>query len=135
MNNNTLNSKDVFLKYIFILNALIYIIKYDNSLCTPTYDDNSPNQTRIELIETEKSDYHLSSCKCQPSPKRITHLPFTTTDLSYVNRVLLIQFHNLCVQHFKSIKNTYSPFHLLISILQKNNIWHQSSDEDSHRLS
>ena len=135
MNNNTLNGKDVFFKIIFILNALIYIIKFENSLCTPTYDCNSPNQTRIELIVTGRPDYNLSFCKCNTSPKQATHFTLTTTDLSSINKYSLIHFNNCILHQLKSLKYTFSPFYQLISILQKNNIWHQSSDDDSHRLS
>lgn len=134
MNNNTLNGKDIFFKIIFILNALIYIIKFENSLCTPTYDCNSPNQTRIELIFTGQSNHPKSFYKLS-IPLKTT--PFTPliADLSSINKHSLNHYNNCIRYQIKYYKSHFDFNHQIISILQKNNIWHQSSDEDSHRLS
>ena len=130
MSEKNKNLKGLFLRFVFILTALIYLVKAESSLYTPTNYCDDPIQTKIELVVSTALEYDLSLYKLDAPPKQTRDFTHTHIDFSSINKFALLHYHNYVLHQLNSFNRTFTLHHQLTSILQKNNIWHQSSDED-----
>jgi len=132
---NTLNVKDIFAKFFIISYVFISTLQIENSLYIPTDYCFYHSQIEIELVLSEKSHYDISFYNLNTSQKQTKDFTLAAFDFPPVNKCLLIQYNNLVLHQLKSLEYNFYSNHRHISILQKNNIWHQSSDEDSFLFS
>ncbi len=126
---NSTKYKNFFFKFFFILNALIYLVKIEGDLSVPADYCYNPIQIRIEQVVSERPEYNLRLSQFDTSQKQIADFTLANIDFSFINKYSLIQFNNYVFHELKSYQHPFSPNHQLTSILQKHNIWHQSSDE------
>jgi len=124
-NKNTTKYINFFTATFFIFNIFVNLVKFENNLYSPTNYIHSSNQTEIELVVSERTEYNLSLNKLNPPPKRVTDFTFTHIDFSSIHKYWLIQYQNLVFIQLKSFNCTFIPNKQFVSILQ--NIWHHSS--------
>jgi len=124
-NKNTTKYINFFTATFFIFNIFVNLVKFENNLYSPTNYIHYSNQTEIELVVSERTEYNLSLNKLNPPPKRVTDFTFTHIDFSSIHKYWLIQYQNLVFIQLKSFNCTFIPNKQFVSILQ--NIWHHSS--------
>jgi len=135
---NRQNSRTVFVRFFILLSTIVYLIKIESSLFVHTDYCYHPEQTEIELVFSERPEYlpnfNLEYNSYLKSQKPIIDSEHTRHDYPSINKYLLINFNNYVLNKLYTLK--FSSIHndLFVSSLQKNNIWHQSSDEDPHFL-
>jgi len=111
------------IKFFLIFTGFIYL----STLPGPTDFYYNPIQTQIELVVSIETENGLGLSEIDAPAKPV--LDFSQVDFLTINKFALF-YYNKCVLHqLKSVKDTFPPNHQLTSILQKNNIWHQSSEE------
>jgi len=111
------------IKFFLILTGFIYL----GTLSGPTDFYYNPIQTQIELVVSNKFEYDFAFFEVKAPAKPV--LDFSQVDFCSINKFALLHYNNYVLHQLKSIKHTFPPNHQLTSILQKNNIWHQSSEE------
>ena len=133
-NKNTKKYKNFFIKLFFILYTFVYPVKIESNLDTPPDYRDYPDQPEIEPVVTEAAEYNLTVYQLNTSPKQITDFALAKVDISAINKYSLIHYNNYVLHQLKLFKHPITPHQQLLSILQKSNIWHQSSAEDSPLL-
>ena len=127
----TLKTRNLFIRFILILNGIIGLVRFENNLISYTDCSNDPKQTEIEFVLSEKPTYNFSNHLIKPSPRPITD----NIDFSSIHKVLLIEY-NVRIRHqLKLFQRSFTPNQQFILTLQKKHIWHQSSNNQSHPLS
>lgn len=117
------------IRFFFIVTALIYLVKAEGSFFAPSDFCYYSNPTEVELVVTDKPEYDFSSFELDRPPKLIPDFTHTHIDFSSINKFALLHYHNYVLHQLNSFNRTFTPNHQLTSILQKHNIWHQSSEE------
>ena len=136
MNNNyTLNFKNILIRFFFLLSAIVILVKAESGLYYHTDYCYHYSQTVIELVVSEGLDYNFGFRNINDPQDEIADFSCAGFDFSLTQSHSLIQFNNYVLHQLKSLSSTLHPNHSIISILQKNNTWHQSSDEDPSFLS
>lgn len=126
---NARNTTNFFLRFFFILTALIYLVEAESSLYTPTDFCYDPIQTKIELVVSVELESDQSFYKLDASPKQIPDFTDIPSDFSSLHKLALFHYNNYLLHQLSSFKHNSIPKLQLTSILQKHNVWHQSSDE------
>lgn len=130
----TMNSKNIkvfIFKLFFIVISFIYFIKLENEIY-PHYDYcYFPHLTNIEIVVNSHPPYNLQSYK---NPhllklKNSEHRSFDFDKLK-INRTTYTLQTRFSIHSLLNFQLRYSPNRQILSILQKKNIWHQSSDDD-----
>ena len=111
------------IRFFFIFTGFIYL----STLAGPTDFYYNPIQTQIELVVSIETEDGLGLSEIDAPAKPV--LDFSQADFLSINKFALFHYNNYVLHQLKSVKRTFSPNHQLSSILQKNNIWHQSSEE------
>jgi len=124
-NKNTTKYLNFFTATFFILIIFVNLVKFENNLYIPNDYTLYSNQSQIELVVSESSEYNLSFDKLNLSPKQITDFDIIHIDFSSIHKYWLIHFQNYILVQLKSFNRTLIPQKQLISILQ--NMWHHSS--------
>ena len=124
---STAKNFNFFITTIFILNVFVNLVKFENNLYTSTDYTHYSNQTEIELVVTERTEYNLSYDKLNPSQKQITDFTFAHIDFSFIHKYCLIHYQNFVIVQLKTFDPSSIPNQQFISILQ--NMWHHSSFE------
>ena len=125
------NSKSLFTSFCSILITLIFLIQAESTLCVPSEFSYYPHQTEIELVVTTETEYKLSLFKIDATPKQSFDFAVAHIDFKSICKLTLLNYDKYLRHQFKYFKRSLSPNNNLLSILQKHNAWHQSSDEDS----
>ena len=123
--------KSFYIGLFYALITLISIVKSESSLYASLEQYYYSNQVEIELVITTPIDYDLSLLKSDVPPKWIKNFAVNHIDFLSTNKFTLIQYDSHVRHQLKNFRHTSFSNHALISILQKYNNWHQSSDEDS----
>jgi len=110
-------------KFLLLLTGFVYL----GTLSGPTDFFYNPIQTQIELVVSIESGDVLALSEIDAPAKPIAD--FSQVDFFSINKFALFHYNNYVLHQFKSIQQTFPQNHQLTSILQKNNIWHQSSEE------
>ncbi|MFC1975780.1 hypothetical protein ACFLXQ_05235 [Chloroflexota bacterium] len=137
---NTPNHKNVFIRLFFSFNVFVYSFFIFSTLIFPLMLENNRSvdtgcyydldQTELELAFTERSEYIFSFYQLNSSQKQTAGFTPANVHFSAVHKTSLIFYNNFVRHQLKLFNRTFTPQPQLVSILQKNNIWHQSSDED-----
>jgi len=118
--------------FFFILNTCINLVKYESNLYSPTNYSHYSNQSEIELVVSERTEYNLSFNKLNPAPKQVTDFTFAQIDFLSIHKYQLIQYQNYILIQLKSFNCTFIPNQQFVSILQ--NMWHHSSFESGNSV-
>lgn len=121
----------VFIRFFFILTALVYLVKAESSLYAPIQLCYYSYPTEIELVVSSEPEYGLSFQETGAHPQQITVSTHAQIDFSAIYKSALFIYDRYVLQQLKSFNQTFTLRHRLTSVLQKSNIWHRSSDEDS----
>ncbi|MCP4180703.1 MAG: hypothetical protein GY756_23330 [bacterium] len=121
-----------YLKNIFFLIVLFFAcIRLENYFHETDDCFNNPILVNNELLISEqiKEEYVLTDYK--DNHEAISCDPVETIEkLSY--SFAIISYNKLIVSRFKTMNSNHIFHNDIISILQKNNIWHQSIEEELH---
>lgn len=138
---DTPKHKNIFIRVFFILNLFVYSFFIFSTLVYPAIIENNLwvytgcyydlDQTEIEPAFSERSNNKFGFYNLNSSPKQTAGFTPVNVDFSAVHKYSLIHYNNYVRHQLKLFDRTFTPRQQLVSILQKNNIWHQSSDEDS----
>ena len=126
----TTNSKSLFTSFFYILITLIFLVTAESTIYTPIEYCYYSHPTEIELVVTTETEYDLSLFKIDAPPKRSFDFAVAHIDFMSICKLTLFHYDNYVRHQLKSFKRTFFPNHELSSILQKHNVWHQSSEED-----
>ncbi len=124
-NKNTIKYTNFFTATFFILNIFINLVKFENNLYILTDYNHYSNQTEIELVVSEQTEYNLSLDKLNPTSKQITDFTFANIDFSSIHKYWLIHYQYHILIQLKSSNRTFITNKQFVSILQ--NMWHHSS--------
>jgi hypothetical protein len=119
----------IFRYFCYILVILIFLVKTESSVYSVEHS-NYYNQTKTELVVAAEPEYDFNFFKLETPLKRITDFTPTHIDLSVIYEFTHFHYNNYVLLQLKLLKRPFSPHYQLTSVLQKNNIWHQSSEED-----
>ena len=116
--------KELIFSLLFISVTFINVIKLDNEYQSSSFDHNIPS-TQIELV----CDSYPSFCIDTFSQNQKSHDNNVTNDFLLLKKhTISFSIHNY-PQQILTHQLSYSPNHFIISILQKANTWHQSSND------
>jgi hypothetical protein len=121
-----------FIRFLFILNAFVYLITFENRLGTAVWNSGNPDRTQIENVFTQKSHHDSAFTGFSPCPRQIVGTVDVNIDFIKNSRLALTVYNQNVLNQIKSFHHI-TALYPFISILQKNNIWHQSSDDDPHQ--
>lgn len=111
--------------FLFILNTCAHLVRFENSLYIPTDYTQYSNQTEIELVVSERTEYNLSLDKLNLTPKQVADFSSDAIDFSTIHKHWLIHYQNFVLIQLKSFNCNFIPQKQFVSILQ--NMWHHSS--------
>jgi hypothetical protein len=130
-NKDTAKYNNFFLVFLVILNALLCLVKIENSLYSTAgsfgYLEHTyfSAQINAELILSDLPEYSLSFSSPNTYSKPASS--FTIPDFNLFTNLI---YNNYITVHLKSLKKLVQNDKLLIAILHKSNIWHKSSKDD-----
>lgn len=124
------NTTTLFIRFFFILSTFINVVKAEGSWFAPTDHCYHCNQTEIQLVVSIVPEDELNFYELEASPKQKTDYALTPIDFSSIHKLKLLYYNCYVLDQLKTLKRSFTPNLQLASILQKKNIWHQSSDED-----
>ena len=129
MNNK---HKNYIRTFIFVTISFLYLTVFENDICGSVNCSYASDLTNIEII------YHPELPKeFQPYndlysfKQRKTDKSFYLENIFKRGKKLLFSVNSFSSIYLKNQNNYALNFHHIISILQKSNTWHQSSDDDS----
>jgi hypothetical protein len=122
-------NKSNFIRCLFILNVFICLAKLESGLCSVT--DHSPAITKavIELVVSENPSYDITAYNTTSSPAQSPEFSSDGAVLSSINKYTLIDYNIFALRVINSSNLVCNHFFLLVSILHKSCIWHQSSSD------
>ena len=117
---------------LFVAISFLYLMVFENNLCGLIDYSYDSDQTIIEANYQSKLPKIFQSYKGPYSFKqKKTHGSFYLENIYKYRKKLLYLTNNFSTAHLKNQNNYTLSFHPIISILQKNNAWHKSPDEDA----
>ncbi len=117
------------LKFVFLFLTFIYLIKQENETYTyidvANYDEKTATGFIVDPDASPDSPFYryFSTSITQTDYSPVTHVNFS------INRLILKFSLNHSIENFYDQSLFLSPHTLLIKILHKNNIFHQSPDD------
>ena len=125
------NFNKSFIRLVFSLGVFIYVLGTESYLPILTDYCYYASQTETELVVFSKKEIDLGFLKrLDDSPKQITDFVQPNPDFSSTHGLARLHYGATVLHRYKSCQRHFTPNHQITSILQKKNIWHQSSDED-----
>ena len=105
---------------------------FENEICgSVNYSDDS-DLTNIEVIyQTELPKEFQPHQGSSSLKQKKAYGSFYLENILKFQKELLLSINIFSTIYLKNQNNYTSSFHHIISILQKNNTWHQSSDDDA----
>ncbi len=118
-------------KYFFIAITFLYLMAFSSDSFGSANYHRAFNVTHIELIDQSDSlnEFQLYENPSSQS-KSEEYVSFYLENIFKCRKKLLLSVNYFNINCFNNQQRYYSPFHHILSILQKNNTWHQSSDDD-----
>ena len=127
-------SRSLFARFFCILITLIFLVKAESTIYAPIEFCYYCPPTEIELVVTPEIDYDLALFKVDVPQKQYAdfavHINFES-----IYTITAIYYDSYVRHLLKSFKRAFSSNLELISILQRYNVWHQSSDEEHFLVS
>ena len=117
------------IKLFFILIG-VYLIQVRSPFEIPTDYCNDPIQTNIELVVSNEPENESGIFELNTAPKQLLEVTHNYFDFVTIYKLSLFHYRTYILNQLKSLEHISTPNFQLIFILQKNNIWHQSSDKD-----
>ena len=112
--------------------SFLYLTVFENEIYESVSYSRASDLTNIEVLFQPELPKESQSYKDKSLLKQGKANGYFYLEKTFKSRKkLLLSVNNINNIYFK-IQNKYSlPLHPIISILQKNNAWHQSSDDDN----
>jgi hypothetical protein len=134
-NQNVVDNKNYFLKIIFILSLLVSLVKIESLVYSSIDYQKRQVRTTTELI-VHSAKFNISGFYklfSSINEKLDIHPPVNETFSFY--RYSLFYYDNFLLTHYKVFNNNFISHSQIVYTLHKNNISHQSSDEEFLLLS
>ncbi len=118
--------------FFFVAILFLYLTVFENDICGSVNYSYAYDNINIEVMYQPELPKEIQPYKDSFSLKqRKSYVPFDLEDYFKCRKKLLLSINNFSNINSNN-QNKYSlAFHHIISILQKNNTWHQSSDDDA----
>ncbi len=118
-------------KFSFIAITLLYLMVFENNLCGSANHSHASTLTNVEVIYQLEFPKEFQPYENSLSLKqRKAYVTFYLENIFKCRKKLLLSANFFLNCYFNNQQRYSSPFHRFISILQKNNPWHQFSDDD-----
>lgn len=118
--------------FFFVAISLLYLTVFENDLYGSVNYSHVSDQINIELVFQPESDKEIQPFKSSSPPKpRKQQVPYYLENSFKSSKKLLLSVNDTGSNYFNIQKNGSLLLHNIISILQKNNTWHQSPDDDA----
>lgn len=118
----------IILEFFFIFTGF-FLSRAENSFYVYTECCDNPVQTRTELIVSVEPEYDSLFSESDNSEKQTPDFSHSHIGFSTLYKGTLNHYHNYVLHQLNSYKCSFALNHQLIVILQKHNIWHQSSED------
>ena len=129
MNNKYKNN---YIRTFFLVAiTFLFLTVFENDICGSVTYSYASDKIYIEDIYQPELPNEIQSYKGSFSLKqRKPYVPFYLENIFKCRKKLLLSINNIGNIYFACQNNHSFHFHPIISILQKYNTWHQSSDDD-----
>ena len=121
-------------RLFFILTTFLCMIRYEASLYSPTDSFHPSYQTEVELIVSKRrpsqSQFKIVDTFTQVFAGSTT----PHVDFSSMFKYSMLRYHHFVSQRLKVFRSAFSLQHTILSIIQKNNTWHQSPDDEPNLI-
>ena len=127
------NKRSLFTQFALIIIFLLLFIKGDCIIYASPLEYKNTNGTESVLLVDGSLRHTFKLYESQNFSNEIKNYTHSCTiflSINYFFKYSLIYYNNYICLQLKSYNKTFIPESRLISIIQKNNIPHQSSDED-----
>lgn len=125
------NDNGFIIRIFFILTTFLCMVRYEGSLYSTTDSFRPGYQTQVELVVSERRP-SPSQFKIVDAFARVsTGSTGPHVDLSSIYKYSMLRYHHFVSQRLKYCRSAFSNRYTILSIIQKNNTWHQSPDDDS----
>lgn len=129
MNNK---HKNYIRTFIFVTISFLYLTVFENDICGSVNYSYASDLTNIEVIYQPELPKEFQPYNDSYSFKqRKKDKSFYLENIFKCCKKLLFSVNSFSAIYLKNQNNYALNFHHIISILQKSNTWHQSSDDDS----
>ena len=123
------------LRYLFVLGALIYLVKSEGGLWTLAEYCYAAHQTEIESVikrnEVERNEVGLGLTKPNCIHESVRPSPTSPSCDRY--KYALVHYNSFITHQLKTLAHTFIPNNLATLFLQKCNIWHQAPSDCGSR--
>ncbi len=118
--------------FIFVTISFLCLTVFENDICGSVNYSYASDLTNIEVIYQPELPKEFQLYNGSSSFKqRKAYGSFYLENIFKCGKKLLFSVNNFSAIYLKNQNNYALNFHHIISILQKSNTWHQSSDDDS----
>jgi len=124
----TIRLKRFLIRFFCVLFTLIFLVKAESTLYAPAEFCYYSPPTKTELLVTPASDVSLFKVDV-PSKQSVDYI-LAHVDFACRYKPTLFYFDNYVRHLLRYFDRTFLINRTLVSILQKHNIWHHSSDEE-----
>jgi hypothetical protein len=117
--------------FLFVI-SFLYLTVFQNDISGSVDFSTASDLTKIEAVFQPELPK-----KFQPEKGSSSSIPRRELGFFYLEsffkfrKKILLSINTISKIHLNCQNTNPPPFHHIISILQKNNTWHQSSDEDA----
>ena len=118
--------------FFFVAITFLYLTAIEDASCGSTAHIYASDSTYIEeTFQPELPDKYLPHKGSFSLKQKKAYVPFNTKNIFDYRKIFLLSASNIRGIYVWNQNENSLSFHHIISILQKKNTWHQSSDDDS----
>jgi hypothetical protein len=122
-------NKNNFIRCFFIINVVVCLLRLETGLCMAA--DHSPAITKsvIELVVPESPSYSFTNYSAPSFTGQSPEFSSDDAILSSINKYTFIDYNAFALRIINLSNHVRSYSFLLVSILHKFCVWHQSSSD------
>ena len=126
-----------FIRIFFLLGFLLVVIRLENFLYTAEDDCSYPDLVNNELVISEQptEDWILTDYNDFSDYNECMTSHVYKTGILHSYKIAIYSYNYLIFLKIKTVSSDHFFSSNIISILQKNNIWHKSSEEGPAQVS
>ena len=118
--------------FFFVAVTFFCLRVFEKDICGSVNYSYASDLTNIEAIFQPELPKEFQPYKSSlPLKQRNAYVSFNLENTIKYRKKLFLSISNISNKYIKNQNKYTLSFHHLVSILQKNNTWHQSSDDDS----
>lgn len=114
------------LRFVFLIILLTFFVRFDGYQPVSENFIHYSNDSDIELVISENLEDDLTTSNFNPFQKKLNQLDNSEITRLPNYKISLLHFNQSVNHRFTSIEQSFIQFYSYISIIQKNNIWHQN---------